>query len=156
MPVSLAPVDAAELCKTICEQFTPQAERAGVRLSFEPRTDTTMVQADKELLSRIIQNLVTNSLRYAGKGADVTCFVRSDGDNVILGVEDNGPGIPAEYKGKIFEKFFQAAGGAGKKKYGVGLGLAFCKMAAEAQGGKISVESEEGRGAKFEVALKPG
>lgn len=154
MPVSLAPLDAIPLLKAVTEEFAARAQTAGINLFFESRTDKVMAMADQELLPRIMQNLVSNSLRYAGRGADVTCSVRSEGDSVILGVEDNGPGIPAECKDKIFEKFFRAEAGPGKKQYGVGLGLAFCKMAAEAQEGTIFLESEEGKGTKFEVRLK--
>ncbi len=156
MTVSLSSVDAVELSKTICEQFRAPAERVGMHLSSQAEMDTAMVRADKELLTRILQNLLSNALKYAGKGANVICSVRSEGDSAILGVEDNGPGIPAECKNKVFEKFFQVADGPAKPKYGVGLGLAFCRMAAEAQGGKIWVESEEGKGTKFKVELKRG
>ncbi len=154
MPVSLSSVDAVQLSKTICEQFGARADRVGVHLSFQSKMDAAMVRADKELLTRILQNLVGNSLKYAGEGANVTCLVRSEGKSILLGVEDDGPGIPAECKDKIFEKFFQVTDGPAKPEYGVGLGLAFCRMATEAQGGNISVESEKGKGTKFEVAVE--
>ncbi len=82
------------------------------------------------------------------------CRARLTGKSVLLGVEDDGPGILAECEDKIFEKFFQVTDGPAKPIYGVGLGLAFCRMATEAQGGKISVESEKGKGTKFEVAVE--
>ena len=84
----------------------------------------------------------------------MTVSVKSHGSNVVFCVADNGPGIPEEYRDKIFGKFFQIETDTKGKKYGVGLGLAFCKMAVETQGGSIWVESEEGKGTSFKVTLE--
>jgi signal transduction histidine kinase len=68
-------------------------------------------------------------------------------------VEDTGPGISARDRERVFDKFARGAAASKEKRYGAGLGLAFCRMATEAQGGTISLESEPGKGARFEVRL---
>lgn len=153
MPVFLSPVDAVGLLKRLCEQFAPQAETVSVHLSFKSGEDSAMVRADEELLARLLRNLLANALRYAWEGGSVKCGVKTDGNDVILSIEDDGPGIPPEYKDKVFDKYFQDTS-RGRKGCGVGLGLTFCKMAADAQGAEIRVESGEGKGARFEVVVK--
>ncbi len=154
MPVSLTAVNGLQLIKDLCGQFGPQAEGMGVNLSFEPESDAIMIRADKELLSRILQNLLTNAFKHTATGTNVTVSVKRHDSNVVFCVADNGPGIPEEYRDKIFGKFFQIETDTKGKKYGVGLGLAFCKMAAEAQGGSIWVESQHGKGSTFKVSLE--
>ena len=154
MPVSLTAVNGLQLIKDLCEQFDPQAEGMGVNLSFEPESDAIMTQADKQLLSRILQNLLTNAFKHTATGTNVTLSAKRHGSNVVFCVADNGPGIPEEYRDKIFGKFFQIETDTKGKKYGVGLGLAFCKMAVEAQDGSIWVESEHGKGSTFKVSLE--
>ncbi len=154
MPVSPEPVNAARLLTDISERFTPRAGQMRVRLSFVSESDDVMLQADRELLSRVLQNLLANALKRTGEGTNVTLSARREGNRVILAVKDDGPGIPAEYRDKVFDKFFQLESRKKGKMYGVGLVLAFCKMAVEAQGGTIWVESVEGKGATFKVSLK--
>ena len=154
MPVSLTAVNGLQLIKDLCGQFGPQAEGMGVNLSFEAESDAIMIRADKELLSRILQNLLTNAFKHTATGTNVTVSVKRHDSNVVFCVADNGPGIPEEYRDKIFGKFFQIETDTKGKKYGVGLGLAFCKMAAEAQGGSIWVESQHGKGSTFKVSLE--
>jgi len=154
MPVSLTAVNGLQLIKDLCGQFGPQAEGMGVHLSFEPESDAIMTRADKQLLSRTLQNLLTNAFKHTATGTNVTVSVKRHDSNVVFCVADNGPGIPEEYRDKIFGKFFQIEADTKGKKYGVGLGLAFCKMAAEAQGGSIWVESQRGKGATFKVSLE--
>ncbi len=154
MPVSMATLNASELIKALSKQFAPEAEKRGVRLSFESESDAIMARADKELQSRVMENLLTNVLKNSAGATEVALSVKRDGGSVLFCVADDGPGIPAKYRDKIFGKFFQVETAAKGQKYGVGLGLTFCKMAVEAQGGSIWVESEEGRGATFTVRLE--
>ena len=84
------------------------------------------------------------------KAGQVIVRFRSDAKEARIEVEDNGPGIPAEFHEKIFEKFLQ---GAERSKTSTGLGLAFCKMAIESHGGRIFVESSVGMGSRFIILL---
>lgn len=154
MQVSLIQINALQLMKDLCSQFEFRAQRKGIHLSYETESDDLIVRADRELLTRILQNLLVNALKYTAAAKNITLSVKRGDGRVVFCVANDGPGIPEEYKEKIFEKFFQLEIGDERKKYGVGLGLAFCKMAVETQGGKIWVESEEGKGASFKVALE--
>ena len=154
MPVSLAAVNAVAFVRDLFERFRIQSEMSGVRISFLSEIDNGMVMADKEILFRVLQNLLGNAIKHTPRETNVTCSVIKQENDIILSVADNGPGIAEEYRDKIFEKFFQVNGRGGGKKYGIGLGLAFCKMAIEAQNGRIWVESKEGEGACFKVSLK--
>ena len=153
MRVSLAPVDLVALARTVCEQLKPQAKALNIDLQFDFDGTDASVSADEELLRRVIQNLVSNALKHSGRGTEVSVSIQRNQDQVVLVVKDNGDGIPREYQEMIFDKFFQMQARKEGKKYGVGLGLTFCKMAIEAQGGRIWVESEEGEGSLFKAAL---
>src|SRR5207249_775253 len=107
--------------------------------------------------------LVSNSVKHTPKGSTIDISVRpAAGDPgappeamVVLAITDDGEGIPREYHEKIFEKFGTVeTRSSGAPKLSTGLGLTFCKMAVEAHGGKIWVESEPGKGATFSVALR--
>ena len=154
MRVSLAPVDLVALARTVCEQLKPQAKALNIDLQFDFDGTDASVSADEELLRRVIQNLVSNALKHSGRGTEVSVSIQRNQDQVVLVVKDNGDGIPREYQEMIFDKFFQMQARKEGKKYGVGLGLTFCKMAIEAQGGRIWVESETGKGSLFKAALR--
>jgi signal transduction histidine kinase len=121
------------------------------------------VDADKVV--RVLQNLLDNAIKFSPAGGVVTlgvCHVDEAAgtpvrmlpshhtDSLLVWVQDQGPGIPASYHGRIFEKFGQVRT---QKLRGSGLGLTFCKLAIEAHGGQIWVESEEGRGSVFAFTL---
>jgi len=94
---------------------------------------------DQDVVSRILTNLLNNALKFTGPEDEVKIIIARQAAAVRVSVTDHGPGIPADYREKIFEKFAQVAGE--KRKYGTGLGLTFCKLAVEAHGGTIGVES---------------
>ena len=105
---------------------------------------------DLTLIRRVIQNLVGNALKFTHpvKGV-VGVEIRRLGARTQVRVADNGQGIPTQFHGKIFDKFFQVEARQHGVKHASGLGLTFCKLAVEAHGGRIGVESEPGQGATF-------
>ena len=107
------------------------------------------VAADRQLILRVIQNLVANALGFTAENGRVRIGAQQAGAHVRVLVEDNGPGIPPEYLQKIFEKFGQVKARKEHRKYSTGLGLTFCKLVVEAHGGRIGVTSEEGMGSTF-------
>ncbi len=114
------------------------------------------VSANPEMLRRILINLAGNAVELSPQGSKLTirAAVSGDADSVVVTVRDQGPGIPREYQGRIFDKFFQASSRERSDgKLSVGLGLTFCKLAVEAHGGRIWVESEPGRGSSFSFSL---
>ncbi len=111
------------------------------------------VECDRELIKRVIMNLLTNSLRHSRHKSPIKVVVEENLENVTVSVIDDGIGIPEEYHKKIFEKFGQVEMRGERKRYSTGLGLTFCKLAVEAHRGKIGVESEVGKGSRFYFTL---
>lgn len=119
------------------------------RLAIEAPAGPVVVRGDRQLVSRVIQNLVGNALKSTPQeGGAVVLGIDPGASAVRVTVRDNGQGIPSEHLGKVFEKFWQ--GEARKQGLGsTGLGLTFAKMVVEAHGGAIGVTSEVGRGSAF-------
>lgn len=104
------------------------------------------VECDAELILRVLTNLIANAIKYSPAGGVVTVRLAPPGEIRVL---DQGPGVPAEMREHIFEKYGQAE----RKKYSTGLGLAFCKLVVEKHGGRLGVDSRPGQGAEFWVSL---
>jgi signal transduction histidine kinase len=125
-----------------------------VSLHYQKPTLATLVKCDANLITRVIANLVGNSIKYTPKDGQVTVSFEDIGDGTVkLWVSDTGSGILHEYHQKIFDKFGQVKTQHSNTRYSTGLGLAFCKLAVEAHGGKIGVESEIGKGSTFWIIL---
>jgi two-component system sensor histidine kinase/response regulator len=149
--------DVGELTDYVLEQFHPKIKDKEISLSFPRPEPVPPVQADRRLLKRVVANLLNNAVRHTPPGGEVEVTLRflPDEESLSYSVKDNGDGLAPEYHRKIFDKFEQVE----LKKRGViagenGLGLAFCKMAVEAHGGKIWVESEgEDKGCTFRFVI---
>ena len=150
-------INIAELIKEAMEQLDFKAKQYQVKLFANGIKDLCMVAMDRKLIKRVLINLLGNAIRHTPAGGKVelkTDFLSMEG-SVLLRVIDTGNGLAPEYHQRIFEKFEQVR----LKREGVrvgasGIGLAFCKMAVEAHGGKIWVESEgDGKGATFQFTL---
>jgi len=129
------------------------AQMEGVRgerqLTFTTSEERIEILADAELVRRIMQNLLSNSLKFTPPDGRVVLGLTTDERLLRVTVEDNGPGIPKEYHERIFEKFGQVEMREQQQKHSTGLGLTFCKLAVEAHGGRIGVESDVGQGSTF-------
>lgn len=108
---------------------------------------------DPDVTTRIIANLTANALKFTPASGEVRVSAAVQPGCVRVNVADTGPGIPPEYRVRIFEKFGQVDGRQEGRKHSTGLGLTFCKLAAEAHGGEIGVDSEVGRGSTFWFTL---
>jgi signal transduction histidine kinase len=130
-------------------------EGKSVRTEIDPAVQ--WISADERLIERIIANILSNAIKHSHAGGEVIIRVaptEKDGGVAIL-TQDFGEGIPRKYHAKIFEKFCHAGLRDLGRKTDTGLGLAFCKMAVEAHGGSITVESAPGKGSRFTITL-PG
>ena len=109
------------------------------------------VLCDADMIQRVLINLIGNALKHTPAGSTIVVGAnRANEKEVMFWVQDNGPGISPEDQRRIFDKYARATTTG---VHGLGLGLAFCRMAVEAHGGKIGVESAEGKGAKFYFTL---
>jgi signal transduction histidine kinase len=113
-----------------------------------------MLDIDSDKIERMVLNLVDNALKYAPNNSTVKVrAITGDPDYVRLEIVDSGPGIPDEYKKRLFDRFVQVEGRKSVRR-GVGLGLTFCKLVTEAHGGDIWVaDNPEGGGSIFKVTL---
>lgn len=133
------------------EEVHPVAEAKGHTIRFNLATDLPPLEFDVEMIRRVLINLLENAIKYTPSGGSIDVSARREGDEVVVSVRDTGPGIPAHEQSRVFEKFsrIQAEG----RPKGLGLGLAFCRLAVEAHGGRIWVESQEGQGSTFSFTL---
>lgn len=121
------------------------------QVNFNVAEEMTMLKLDPQLIRRVIQNLISNALKFTDdqKGIITVNIEAVVEDRVRVSVADNGVGIPAEYLNKVFDKFQQVATNKKRHLHSTGLGLTFCKLAVEAHGGQIGLESEVGKGSTF-------
>jgi signal transduction histidine kinase len=124
-----------------------------VSLLYQKQALPVMVNCDANLVTRVIANLVGNAIKFTPEGGKVAISVEKQGEGAKLCVADAGYGIPPEYHAKIFEKFEQLETRQKKAMHSTGLGLTFCKLAVEAHGGEIGVESEVDKGSTFWFTL---
>jgi K+-sensing histidine kinase KdpD len=111
------------------------------------------VEIDEGRIGEVLTNLVENAVKFSDDDTNIYIQALYKGDEVLISVADEGIGIPPELHLKIFERFFQGEGRKAGRRKGTGLGLAICQGIIEAHGGKIWVESQPGKGAKFSFSL---
>jgi signal transduction histidine kinase len=145
-----ASADAAGIIALAIEQIGPLAREKRIQLSAASE-GAPAVMADDDKLLRILVNLMGNAVKFTPEGGKIAVRARrqENGHSVLFCVEDSGEGIPEDKFDTIFERFGQVESRKAGRKMSTGLGLTFCKMAVEAHGGKIWVESELGRGSRF-------
>ena len=153
LPVECIQADVTDILAGVVDRV--QAISNGAELVYVQPSSAMFAELDPALSERIFENLVSNAFKYAGGGA-VTLQCRAVDGWTRVEVSDEGPGIPSEWQERIFEKFAQVDASRQAGRRSTGLGLAFCKLAAEAQGARIGVESEPGHGATFWVEFPSG
>lgn len=131
----------------------PYGAARHVRLSLTAATPGVEVCVDSHRLTQVFSNLLSNACKYSPENGVVAIAVEQRGEWLRITFTDNGPGIPAAFRPRIFEKFSQADSSDTRQKGGTGLGLAISREIVEKMGGEIGFESEEGEGARFFVQL---
>jgi signal transduction histidine kinase len=149
MKLQREPCDLCALIRGVVAATQPLPGRRTVTLEA-PESSLT-VMADAGLIRRVFQNLLSNALNYTPTGGAVRMVATLSSEAIRVTVTDSGPGIAAENHRRIFEKFGQVE--SLDNRTGTGLGLTFCKLAVEAHGGRIGVESEVGSGSTFWLTL---
>lgn len=150
--LNYAHLDAAGFTRTLASNFDSLArERAITFRQVEPRA--LQMEVDAAKLQRILLNLLSNAFKFTPPGGAVELSLEHVGDQAVFHVDDSGPGIPQEDRGRVFERFQQLDGGARRAKGGTGLGLAIVKEFASLLRGSVEVGTSILGGARFSVSL---
>jgi two-component system, NtrC family, sensor histidine kinase KinB len=155
-PVSdLRRVTVEHLVKDVWDIEEPNFERRRVDLNCDIEVDLPAICVEEDMIRRVLVNLVDNALKYSDENDTITVAAQHgwdhDENKVLVSISDQGVGIPQQYRKSIFEKFQRVNSSAASQ--GLGLGLAFCRLAVEAHGGRIWVDESPSGGARFNLTL---
>ena len=138
----------------VMEAVKPMAAEKPVLLEVKVPEPSVLVWADRDKVTQVLVNLIGNAIKFTPPQGRVMVSASRDGtERARVSVNDSGPGISAEECQKIFQKFYQVSEDGGLKPKGTGLGLTISKALVELHGGRIWVESEQGRGSTFSFTL---
>jgi two-component system sensor histidine kinase SenX3 len=151
--VRLSPVRVESLVERILLLLDPVAARRGIRLVRNFGRDLPPLLADPDLLSRAVENLVSNAIKYSPANTEVAVSAGSDPSTVWIDVADHGYGISEHDLTRIFEKFYRVPRVQDAGVPGTGLGLALVREIAELHGGSVTVKSEVGAGSTFSIRI---
>jgi signal transduction histidine kinase len=147
-----APLDLAELLHGVASSALGARER-NIHMVIDVPEGLSAINADRDKLERVVTNLIDNAIKYTPDQGQITLAVEAQGNEIVVSVVDTGPGIPENQRQRIFERFAQVSGDK-RARRGFGLGLAYCRLAVEAHGGRIWVEpGKNGLGSRFAFTL---
>jgi len=145
-----------EIASRVLEEMMPRARESGVSLQVDLDSSIPEMEADPEGLIDLLTNLIGNAIRYTPAGGRVDFRMRKEGGELLLEVADTGIGIEEAVRGRIFEEFFRSESARALVPDGTGLGLAIVKAVIDQHGGTVALDSEVGKGTRFEVRLPLG
>ena len=149
------PCNLAEICRSAIGSLEIRILESGARVETILPEEPVTIYADREILLGVVVNLLDNSLKYGGTGPEVHLQVSGGNTGPSITVSDRGPGIPAEYQGMVFEKFFRVPSGDTHDVKGHGLGLSYVKQVMKSLGGKVTYRNRSGGGAEFTLHFPP-
>jgi signal transduction histidine kinase len=153
LTLDLQPIAPAALLTEIEHEWEVRFQQEGAQATVVVADDAPVFEADKELLKRVLNNLVQNAVTHSAQAVKIEFKAQKDADGVLFTISDNGPGIPPQYHEVIFRKFERVKTQGVPRTRSSGLGLAFCKLVVDAHGGRIWVQSAEGQGSAFHFTL---
>jgi signal transduction histidine kinase len=146
-------VDLGALAGNVIDQLRVLADEKQQDLTLQARIAVRAV-ADAGLLRHALMNLIHNAIKYTPNGGTISVELNAmSSGQAVIEVQDTGPGISAEHRDRIFDRFYRVDAGRSREEGGVGLGLAIARWAIEANGGRIELASGRGRGSLFRVLL---
>lgn len=149
------PVDLLELAQSVAHAHEAEAAERSATIALELRDAPVVVEGDRNTLRAMLENLLDNALRYAVDPTPISLRAYRQGTDAVLEVEDQGPGIPAEERERVFDRFYR---GEGASEGGTGLGLAIVRRIAQSHGGRVELlEATGGKGllARISLPLRP-
>jgi PAS domain S-box-containing protein len=146
-------VEARALVEQAIEDNRGFADGYGVRIRLDPASVAGEVHADPDRLVQVVTNLLSNAIKFSPPEGEVVVSVERHGDLIRISVSDHGPGIPLEFRSRMFEKFAQADATDAGRKGGTGLGLSIVKQIVARLGGSLDFEDAPGGGTVFHVGL---
>jgi len=153
MKLKLKNLNLNEVVENLVTKFRLRVEDKGGQLFGYMEAESDEVYADEVHITNVVSNLLDNAIKYCTKVPEISVYTRNKGNEIIISVIDNGIGIAAKEQKLIFERFYRVATGNLHDVKGFGLGLSYVKTIVEAHGGRIEVESAEGKGSRFDVIL---
>jgi signal transduction histidine kinase len=147
------PVDPPPLLERTRLAHAPEAQRRGISIQVEVAPDLPQVEVDPGRIAQVLENLMSNALRYTPEGGQVILSAGARANSVYLRVQDNGAGIPPEDLPYVFDRFYRAEKSRQRHEGESGLGLAIAKSIVDAHDGTLSVDSTPGEGTGFIIAL---
>lgn len=151
MPLTMEQCNVKGVADSVIKDLAVLSKNITVTTDY--RTDNPNAYCDREVVRRIITNLMSNALKFTQKGGEICLGLVRYENHLEVSVRDNGPGISRDYHEKIFKKFAQSDNTTHGRRDTSGLGLTFCKLAVESHGGLIGVDSEVGKGSRFWFTL---
>jgi signal transduction histidine kinase len=149
----LEPVELETEVPALVAFFRPIAARKGLSLDLDVAEGLPTIRIDPDRLRQILNNLISNAIKYTPSGGRVRVVARASGPEVVLEVRDTGIGLTADDRTHLFEKFFRSERPEVRAEMGTGLGLSLVKGVVEAHGGRLEAEGEPGKGSTFRVIL---
>jgi signal transduction histidine kinase len=150
LSVEPTPVDLRAVAEEACQAASVRTKSTLQKVVCDVEADLPPVRADRDRLMQILGNLIDNALKFTPEGGQIVLRGRAQGEEARIEVADSGPGIPEAHRAHLFEPFWQARQAG---RHSAGLGLAIAKGIVEAHGGRIGVDSVEGRGSTFWFTL---
>ena len=153
--LSREPLDLGQLARDVAASLGILAEERGQRIAIEDPAGV-LVHADRLVLREAITNVIDNAIKYSPLGTSIALSICGDGDQAVVEVADQGPGVAFEHRERIFDRFFRVDSARSRDAGGSGLGLAIAKWAVEIHGGSISVDAGATGGSVFRISLPRG
>lgn len=151
--LDIAQVPVGEVCEEVARLRQAEASARDIRLDLQPPAGEVLAQADWEALRTIIDNLVSNAIRYTAEGGMVTVSWGKEGNEAFVSVADTGIGIAPEHQPRIFERFYRVDKARSRELGGTGLGLSIVKHLVQVLGGSVRLTSKPGKGSTFQIRV---
>ncbi|KEI93537.1 PAS domain-containing sensor histidine kinase [Clostridium botulinum] len=151
--LNLVNYNIVSLIEEITLSVTSYAESKGINIIFDTEMEERVIAVDTDKIERIILNLLSNAIKFTNPGGNIFVNIKDSEENVYVHIKDTGVGIPSDKLESIFERFFQVDKTLKKNKEGTGIGLHLVKSFVEMHNGKVTINSELGKGTEFIIKL---